>query len=250
MTRRSFSIPPAPSRPAGTTSRRWCSPDAVTLDRFYLQDRALGMAGRATLAPTHRGGMGIFHPQPGVCTALGHQDGSYHEGENLRLSDRDQPDKLDPPIASFPPDPQGFHDMAGGFYEGVPDRAPSDPAEVRIDMGGNTFSTILREVIPTRGVAQPLPEAALEQLPDAMALPAIVAGATGRSTRQAQPCAASRPSPTRQRHRALVMPRPVRRQPARPVQLYREVIRPRDPQQHRKKKAPERSSRRLWNDGG
>ena len=135
--------------------------------------------------------MGIFHPQPGVCTALGHQDGSYHEGENLRLSDRDQPDKLDPPIASFPPDPQGFHDMAGGFYEGVPDRAPSDPAEVRIDMGGNTFSTILREVIPTRGVAQPLPEAALEQLPDAMASPAIVAGATGRSTRQAQPCAAA-----------------------------------------------------------
>ncbi len=108
--------------------------------------------------------MGIFHPQPGVCTALGHQDGSYLEGENLRLSDRDQPDKLDPPIASFPPDPQGFHDMAGGSYEGVPDRAPSDPAEVRIDMGGNTFSTILREVIPTRGVAQPLPEAALEQL--------------------------------------------------------------------------------------
>lgn len=81
MTRRSFSIPPAPSRPAGTTSRRWCSPNAVTLDRFYLQDRALGMAGRATLAPTHRSGMGIFHPQPGVCTALGHQDGSYHEAK-------------------------------------------------------------------------------------------------------------------------------------------------------------------------
>ncbi len=93
-------------------------------------------------------------------------DGSYHEGENLRLSDRDQPDKLDPPIASFAPNPLGLHDMAGGLYEWVSDRAPTDPDSVRIYKGGNNYSTILREVIPTRGMAEPLPEAALEQLPE------------------------------------------------------------------------------------
>lgn len=92
-------------------------------------------------------------------------DGSYREGENLRLTDRDQPDKFDPPIGSFPPNPMGFHDMAGGLYEWVSDQAPSDPDGVRIYKGGNNLSTILREVIPTRGVAQPLPQAALEQLP-------------------------------------------------------------------------------------
>ena len=95
-------------------------------------------------------------------------DGNFRAGENVPVTgDRDTSRaELDPPIGTFPPNPLGVYDLAGGLYEWVSDRAPADPDGVGIHKGGSNFSDSIHETIPQRGVAGRISEEGLKLLLD------------------------------------------------------------------------------------
>ncbi|MDO5604390.1 MAG: SUMF1/EgtB/PvdO family nonheme iron enzyme [Paracoccus sp. (in: a-proteobacteria)] len=83
-------------------------------------------------------------------------DGSYRAGQNVPAARYGEPESQNPPVASFPANPMGFHDMARGLYEWVGDHTPSDAGDLRVFKGGSNFSDALYETIPMRGRAEPL----------------------------------------------------------------------------------------------
>ena len=166
------------------------APYPVTLDAFYLQDREatntdfglfLQNTGRPDLRVNIPRDIGVpdkaavmaWHEASAYCTWLGDlaglplqlpsesqweyaarsrgqtppwatDDGVYREGLNIAASG------TNPPVASYPPNPLGFYNMADGVAEWVSDAAPSDTHTAHIAKGGTNRSDKFYETIPTR----------------------------------------------------------------------------------------------------
>ena len=166
------------------------APYPITLDAFYLQDREatnadfslfLQNTGRPDLRVNISRDIGVpdkaavmaWHEASAYCTWLGDlagvplqlpsesqweyaarsrgqnppwatDDGVYREDRNITGS------SSTPPVASYPPNPLGFYNMADGVAEWVSDAAPSDGDTVRIAKGGTNRSDRFYETIPTR----------------------------------------------------------------------------------------------------
>lgn len=105
----------------------------------------------------------------GLTPFWGTNDGSFHPGVNVAALGRDlTPDKTDPPIGTFPPNPLGLYNLADGLYEWVSDRRENDPEGAAIFKGGSNFSDSFYERIPSRGIVERKTQQVLDFLKTAL----------------------------------------------------------------------------------